>query len=100
MVLEDPGCVGSIIQDWQSMLPATLNKWKIEQKDLQIFFEDFRNNLLQNKEVTKPQKHCWSAVAALLFAILFPVSQFFKTTGWMGEKACDVSWLRRNPQSL
>ncbi len=58
MVLEDPGCVDSIIQDWQSVLPATLNKWKIEQKDLQIFFEDFRNNLLQNKEVTKPQKHC------------------------------------------
>jgi len=58
MVLEDPGCVDSIIQDWQSVLPATLNKWKIEQKDLQIFFEDFRNNLLQNKEVTNAQKHC------------------------------------------
>ena len=58
MVLEDPGCVGRIIQDWQSVLPATLNKWKVEQKDLQIFFEDFRNNLLQSKEVIKPQKHC------------------------------------------
>ena len=52
MLLEDPGCVDSIIQDWQSVLPATLNKLEIEQKDLQIFFEDFRNNLLQNKEVT------------------------------------------------
>ena len=69
MVLEDPGCVDSIIQDWQSVLPATLNKWKIEQKDLQIFFEDFRNNLLQNKEVTKPPKHCCSAVPPLYFAI-------------------------------
>ncbi|DBA91546.1 TPA: hypothetical protein ACH3X1_003167 [Trebouxia sp. C0004] len=57
MVLEEPGCVDSIIQDWQSVLPATLNKWKIEQKDLQIFFEDFRNNLLQNKEDEWVKRH-------------------------------------------
>ena len=52
MVLEDPDCVDSIIQDWQNVLPATLKQWHVEQQDLQIFFEDFRNNLLQNKEVT------------------------------------------------
>lgn len=51
MVLEDPGCTDSIINDWQNVLPATLKKWNVEQKDLQVFFEEFRNNLLQNKEV-------------------------------------------------
>ena len=51
MVLEDPGGTDSIINDWQNVLPATLKKWNVEQKDLQVFFEEFRNNLLQNKEV-------------------------------------------------
>ena len=51
MVLEDPSCTDSIINDWQSLLPATLKQWGVEQKDLQSFFEDFRNNLLQNREV-------------------------------------------------
>ena len=51
MVLEDPGCIDSIIHDWQNVLPATLKKWNVEQKDLQVFFEEFRNDLLQNKEV-------------------------------------------------
>lgn len=53
MVLEDPGCVDDIIQDWQNVLPATLKKWNVQQQDLQVFFEEFRNNLLQNKEVRK-----------------------------------------------
>lgn len=52
MVLEDPSCTDSIIHDWQSLLPATLKQWGVEQKDLQSFFEDFRNNLLQNHEVS------------------------------------------------
>lgn len=51
MVLEDPSCTDAIINDWQTVLPATLKEWQIEQKDLQSFFEDFRNNLLQNHEV-------------------------------------------------
>ena len=51
MVLEDPGCVDKVLHDWQSVLPATLDKWGVKQQDLQIFFEEFRNNLLQNKEV-------------------------------------------------
>ena len=51
MVLEDPSCTDSIINDWQNVLPATLKEWQVEQKDLQSFFEDFRNNLLQNHEV-------------------------------------------------
>ena len=51
MVLEDPSCTDSIIKDWQNVLPAILKEWQIEQKDLQSFFEDFRNNLLQNHEV-------------------------------------------------
>ena len=51
MVLEDPSCTDSIINNWQNVLPATLKEWQIEQKDLQSFFEDFRNNLLQNHEV-------------------------------------------------
>lgn len=55
MVLEDPSCTDSIITDWQNVLPATLKEWQVEQKDLQSFFEDFRNNLLQNHEV---QHHC------------------------------------------
>ena len=51
MVLEAPECIDSIIHDWQNVLPATLKKWNVEQKDLQVFFEEFRNDLLQNKEV-------------------------------------------------
>ena len=62
MVLENPDCVDSIIQDWQNVLPATLKQWHVEQQDLQIFFEDFRNNLLQNKEVT---------VASLAIVVLY-----------------------------
>ena len=51
MVLEDPSCTDSIVNDWPKVLPATLKEWQIEQKDLQSFFEDFRNNLLRNHEV-------------------------------------------------
>ena len=51
MVLEDPSSTDKILQDWQSVLPATLQEWGVEQKDLQSFFENFRNDLLQNKEV-------------------------------------------------
>ena len=51
MVLKDPSSTDRIIDDWQSVLPATLKQWNLEQKDLQIFFEDFRNELLKNKEV-------------------------------------------------
>ena len=51
MVLEEPSCVDSIIQDWERVLPATLKRWHVEQQDLQVFFEEFRNNLLQTKEV-------------------------------------------------
>ena len=51
MVLEDPSSPERIIPDWQNVLPATLQEWGVEQKDLQIFFENFRNDLLQNKEV-------------------------------------------------
>ncbi|KAL3150803.1 hypothetical protein ABBQ32_000564 [Trebouxia sp. C0010 RCD-2024] len=57
MVLEDPSCTDSIIHDWQSLLPATLKQWGVEQKDLQSFFEDFRNNLLQNHEDKWVKRH-------------------------------------------
>ena len=50
MVLEDPGCVDRVLHDWQSVLPATLDKWGVKQQDLQVFFEEFRNILLKNKE--------------------------------------------------
>lgn len=51
LVLEEPDSVGRILEDWQTVLAETLQKWGVKQQDLQAFFEDFRNNLLKNKEV-------------------------------------------------
>ena len=52
LVLEEPDTVEHILQDWQKLLPATLAKWDVQQQDLQVFFENFRNDLLQNKEAS------------------------------------------------
>lgn len=52
-MLEEPDSVDRILQDWQSVLAETLQKWNIKQQDLQVFFEDFRNNLLQHEEVNR-----------------------------------------------
>lgn len=51
LVLEEPDSVQRILDDWPTVLAGTLEKWNVKQQDLQVFFEDFRNNLLQQKEV-------------------------------------------------
>ena len=91
MVLEDPSCTDSIINDWQSLLPATLKQWGVEQKDLQSFFEDFRNNLLRNHEVSDICCIICNQTCLIAWAMC---------AGRMGKTTCHVPRVAGNPQEL